>query len=72
MNNRMAYYVVLIGWFAENLVGFGFLSVVCLLYETNPYPRKNICCGKKLAKMPPFTYFFLGWVGLGLGSSSVS
>ena len=34
------------GVFAENLVGLGFLWSV-LLYETNPNPRKNICCGKK-------------------------
>ena len=46
--------------------------VVCFPYTTKPNPRKIICCGKKVAKLPLLTLFFLGWVGLGLGSSSVS
>ena len=31
-----------------------------------------ICCRKKASPMPLLTEFFLGWVGLGSGSSSVS
>ena len=40
---------------------------VCFSYKTNPNPRKTICCGKKVAQMPLWAYFFLGlgwpWVG---------
>ena len=49
----------------------GFL-VVFFLYKTNPNLRKIICCGKKWPKFHCQTFFFLGWVGLGLGSSTVS
>ena len=49
----------------------GFL-VVCFLHKINPNPRKSICCGKKWPKCHFLTCFFLGWVGLELGSSSVS
>ena len=49
----------------------GFL-VVCFLYNISPNPRKIICWGKKVAQMPLLTQFLLDWVGLGLGSSSVS
>ena len=55
--------------FAENLVGLGFLYSIS--YIKSLHPQKNIYCGKKVAQMPLFTYFFLGWVGLGLGNSSV-
>ena len=57
---------------AENLVWVG-LPVVCFLYKINPNPRKFICCGKKWSKCHVLTSIvFLSWVGLGLGSSSVS
>ena len=58
--------------FAENEFGRVRFVVVCFLYKTNPNPRKIICCGKKWPKCHLLTQFFLGWVGLGLGSSSVS
>ena len=51
--------------------GWGRFIVVCFLYETNPNPRKQVSVGKS-AKMPRLTLFFLGWVGLGLGSASFS
>ena len=34
---------------AENWVGLSFLWSV-FLYETNPNPRKKLCCGKKWPK----------------------
>ena len=57
--------------FAENFGWVGFLAV---LHEISRNPRKIICCGKKVAQMSHFNLFFLdlGWVGYGLGSSSVS
>ena len=42
------------------------------LYNVSPSPRKNICCGKTWPKCHFLTYFFLVWVGLGLGSWAVS
>ena len=45
---------------------------VCFLYKANLNPRKNICCGKKWPKRHLGTKFFLGWVGLGVVSWSVS
>ena len=48
----------------------GFL-VVCFQYKTNPNPqRKKIAVGKN-GPNATFDLFFLGWVGLGLVSSSV-
>ena len=58
--------------FAENELGWVRFLVVRFLHKINPNLPKNICCGKKWPKMPLITYFFLGWVRLGLGSSSVS
>ena len=57
--------------FAEKFVGLGFLWSVSYI---KPIPtHENIfLLREKLAEMPPFTYFFLDWVGLGLGSSTVS
>ena len=49
---------------------FRFL-VVCFLYKTNPNPRKKKLLWEKVAQIPLLTFFFLGWVGPGLGSSSV-
>ena len=47
--------------------------IVSFLHKTNPNPRKTICCeGKSGPILPLLTYFFLGWVGLGLGSWTVS
>ena len=57
--------------FAESLVGFS-VFVVCILREPNPNPTKNHLLWEEVAQTPLSTYFFLGWVGLGLGSSSVS
>ena len=41
--------------------------VVCFLYKTNPNPRKTICRGEKVARMPLLNLIFLGlgwpWVG---------
>ena len=39
------------------------LLVVCFLYKTNPNPRKKYFA---VAQIPLLTYFFVGWVGLGL------
>ena len=49
----------------------GFL-VVCFLHKTNPQPTKTDLLWEKVAQIPLLTYHFLGWVGLGLGSSTVS
>ena len=46
--------------------------VVCFLYKTIPIPRKVRAVGKSGTKCHFSIYFFFGWVGLGLGSSSVS
>ena len=48
--------------FAENLIGLGFL---CFLHETNPNPRKAICCGKKWEKVAQNATFDLIFLGLG-------
>ena len=48
------------------------LLVVYSLYKTNPNPRKNILSGKKWPKCHLKPNFAWCWVGLGLGSSSVS
>ena len=57
--------------FVESLIGLGFLpSVSCI--KPIPTHEKLFAVGKKWPQMPLLTYFFLGWVGLGLGSSSVS
>ena len=58
--------------FADISVGSVFL-VLCLLYRTNPNPRKKyLLIGKSGPKATFNLFFSLGWVGLGLGSSSVS
>ena len=67
--------MVWVGLCYEGVAGeFGWVRflVLCLLHETNPNPRKIICCGKKVVQLPLLTYF--SWVGLALGwgSSSVS
>ena len=56
--------------FAENLVGLGFLYSVSYI---KPIPtQEKIFAAEKVAQMSLSTEFLLGWVGLGLGSSSVS
>ena len=57
--------------FAENSVGLGFLYSVCYM-KPIPTHEKVFAVGKKWPKCHFSTYFFLGWVGLGLESSSVS
>ena len=58
--------------FVENLVGLGFL-VVCFLYKTIPtHEHLFPAVGKSGANATLSIYFFLRWVGLGLGSLSVS
>ena len=54
-----------------NLVGLGFLQSVSYI-KSIPTHEKIICCGKNWPTWPSQTSFFLGWVGLGLGSLSVS
>ena len=59
-------------------IGWVRFVVVCFLYKTNPNPHEKLfACGEK--KSGPNTtfstyqvYYFSGWVGLGLGSLSVS
>ena len=61
-------------FFADNFGWVRFLAVY-FLYKTDPNARKKtkIAVGKKWGPKCHFlTDFFLGWVGLGLGSSSVS
>ena len=56
--------------FAENLVGLGFL-VVCFLYKPILTLEKLFAVEKR-GPNATFNLFFLGWVGLGLGSSTIS
>ena len=49
------------------MIGLGFLSSVSYII-IDPNLRKNVCCRNFFfASVPLSTYFFLGWVGLGLG-----
>ena len=57
--------------FAEKLVRLRRFLAVWFLCKTNPNPRNNIAVGKKWPTCHFLTstqYFFLGWVGLWLGS----
>ena len=61
-----------IGCFAEN---FGWVWVSSSLFPNKksiPTHEKNIYGGKQWPKKPLLTWFFFGWGGLGVGSSSVS
>ena len=53
-------------FFAENLVGLGFL-VVCFLYKTNPKPTKKKLRCEKVGQNATFNLIFLGlgwpWAG---------
>ena len=49
----------------------GFL-VVCLQYKINPNPTKKYFAVGRSGQNATFNLIFLGGVGLGLGSSSVS
>ena len=55
--------------FAANLVGLGLLWSVSYIKSQ---PTKNYLVWEKVAQMPTLTNFFLGLVGLVLGSSTVS
>ena len=57
--------------FEQNLVGLGCLESVSYT-KAIPTHEKITSCGKKMPQMPLLNDFFLGWVGLGLGSWSVS
>ena len=56
-----------IGCLPGNLVGLGLLQSVSYI-KSIPTHEKIFCCGKKVAQMSLLIYFFLDWVGLGLGS----
>ena len=59
--------------FAVNFGWVGFLVVCFVSYiKSTPTHEKVFAVGKKWPKCHFSTYFFLGWVGLGLESSSVS
>ena len=53
-------------------IWFGWVSCSLFPISNQSQPTKNYLLWEKMAQTPLFTYFFLGWVGLGLGSSSVS
>ena len=53
------------------LFELGFLSSVSYI-KPIPTHHKNYLLWEKVAQLPLLTHFFLGWVGLGLGSSSAS
>ena len=59
--------------FVENLIGLGFLESVSYKKQI-PTHEKLFAVGKRGPNATAVTLFFLalGWVGLGLGSSSVS
>ena len=56
---------------AENWLRWVSCSLFPIQNQSQP-TKKIFYRGKKVAQMPLLTYFLLGWVGLGLGSSSVS
>ena len=55
--------------FSNNLVGLRRFLVVCFLSNQS---YENYLLWEKMAQLPFLSQFFLGWIGLGLGSSSVS
>ena len=58
--------------FAENLGWVGFLLVCFHHVKAIPTHEKIFAVCEKVAEMPHLTYFLLGWIGVGLGSSTVS
>ena len=58
---------------AENSVGVGFSCSLFPILKPIPAYEKMFAVGKKSGLKATFlTYFFLGWVDLGVGSSTVS
>ena len=58
--------------FADNLIWLGFLLSVSYRYIKSIPTHEKICAVGKSGPNATFNLIFLGWVGLGLGSSSVS
>ena len=59
----------------EQIVGLGFLvhtDVVCFLHKNPSQPSKKYLLWEKVAQVPLYSIFFLGWVGRRSGSPSVS
>ena len=71
MRRRFDQTALCITVFAENVVGLGFLQPVSYIKPISTH-EKVFAVGKKWPKLPLLPIFFLGWVGLGLGSSTVS
>ena len=74
LNSQLTYFqpiwyketINMMGVFAENLVGLGFLQSVSYI-KPNPSDEKVFCCGKTWPQMPLLTWFFpgLGWRWVG-------